>query len=136
VANGAAGGQSAASDAPATAPTAFVGRNDPSDVKTADTFSTFSNNSNAHHAEKVAGYDVAYVGNIAFEASIDSIKALFEPYGVTKVRLHTDKDTGKSKGYAHVHFQDAESLDKAVAINGTNFFGRNLRIGYAQQKKT
>jgi nucleolin len=91
--------------------------------------------SNASHAAKVPGYNVAYVGNIAFEASPDEIKALFEPYGVIKVRLHTDKDTGKPKGYAHVHFKDAEGLDKAVAINGTNFFGRNLRIGYAQQKK-
>ena len=91
--------------------------------------------SNASLAAKVPGYNVAYVGNIAFEASPDEIKALFEPYGVIKVRLHTDKDTGKPKGYAHVHFKDAEGLDKAVATNGTNFFGRNLRIGYAQQKK-
>lgn len=55
-------------------------------------------------APKTAGYNVAYVGNIAFEANAENVEALFEPYGVTRVRLHTDKDTGKPKGYAHVHF--------------------------------
>jgi RNA recognition motif-containing protein len=29
-----------------------------------------------------------------------------------QVRLHTDKATGKSKGYAHVHFADEAGLDK------------------------
>ena len=56
-------------------------------------------------APKTAGYNVAYVGNIAFEATPENIESLFEPYGVTKVRLHTDKDTGRPKGYAHVHFK-------------------------------
>lgn len=56
-------------------------------------------------APKTAGYDVAYVGNVAFEADEAALRALFEPCGVTKVRLHTDKDTGRSKGYAHVHFK-------------------------------
>eukprot|EP00890_Picochlorum_soloecismus_P004224 jgi/Picsp_1/4802/NSC_02170-R1_protein len=86
-------------------------------------------------APKTAGYNVAYVGNIAFEASSEAVKALFEPYGVTLVRLHTDKDTGKPKGYAHVHFRDEESLDKAMALNGTPLMGRKIRVGYAQPKK-
>ena len=34
------------------------------------------------------------------------------PYKATLVRLHTDKDTGKPKGFAHVHFPDAESLER------------------------
>jgi RNA recognition motif-containing protein len=56
-------------------------------------------------APKVAGYDVAYVGNIAYEADEAAVRALFEPYGVTKVRIHTDKDTGRPKGFAHIHFE-------------------------------
>jgi nucleolin len=55
---------------------------------------------------------VAYVGNIAFEVTPGELQALFEPYGVTKVRLHTDQHTGKSKGYAHVHFADEGGLDR------------------------
>ena len=37
---------------------------------------------------------------------------LFKPYGAKLVRLHTDKGTGKSKGFAHVHFPEGDSLDR------------------------
>ena len=44
-------------------------------------------------------------GNVAWEADDKALARLFEPCGVVKVRLHTDKDTGKPKGFAHVHFK-------------------------------
>lgn len=86
-------------------------------------------------APKIAGYDVAYVGNVAYEADDAALRALFEPFGVTKVRLHTDKDTGRPKGFAHVHFKDEASLDAAMSLDGTQLFGRKIRVGYAQPKK-
>ena len=61
--------------------------------------------------QKTPGYNVAYVGNIAFEVTPQELQELFSPHGVTKVRLHTDMVTGKSKGYAHVHFATEEGLD-------------------------
>jgi nucleolin len=42
---------------------------------------------------------------VAFEADEKELLRLFEGYDVTKVRLHTDKETGKSKGFAHIHFK-------------------------------
>lgn len=63
---------------------------------------------------QVEGYNVAYVGNIAFEADEDDLRELFSGCNITKVRMHTDKDTGKFKGYAHVHFADEESLDRLI----------------------
>lgn len=53
-----------------------------------------------------------------------------------QVRLHTDKESGRSKGYAHVHFPDEASLEKAVGKSCMDFYGRNLKIGFAQKKKT
>ena len=61
---------------------------------------------------QVAGYHVAYVGNLSFDASDTEVQQLFPDCNVTKVRLHTDKVTGKSRGFAHVHFLDEEGLDK------------------------
>lgn len=58
------------------------------------------------------GYNVAYVGNVAFDASKDQLKEVFQDCRVAFVRLHTDKVTGNSKGFAHVHFEDEESLDR------------------------
>jgi hypothetical protein len=85
---------------------------------------------------KVAGYNVAYVGNIAFEATTEDIKALFEGCEVTRIRLHTDRDTGRSKGYAHVHFETEAGLDRAVGqFNGASLHGRGVRVSYAQLKK-
>ncbi|KAF6252896.1 hypothetical protein COO60DRAFT_1550635 [Scenedesmus sp. NREL 46B-D3] len=84
---------------------------------------------------KTAGYNVAYVGNIAFEAGPDDLQALFAECGVSKVRLHTDKATGKSKGYAHVHFADEAGLDRALALSGSQLHGRGIKVSYGQPKK-
>eukprot|EP00887_Chlorella_sp_A99_P005571 scaffold1.g5571.t1 len=89
-------------------------------------------------APKTPGYHCAYVGeselegNVAYEADDQALRKLFEPY---HVRLHTDKDTGKSKGFAHVHFASEGDLDGAMALDGTPLFGRKLRVGYAQPKR-
>ena len=84
---------------------------------------------------QVPGYHVAYVGNIAFDVDEGTLKGIFEDCGALFVRLHTDKHSGRSKGFAHVHFPDSETLERAVAKDGTELSGRNLRVSYAQPKK-
>eukprot|EP00891_Asterochloris_glomerata_P001917 jgi/Astpho2/1917/fgenesh1_pg.00038_%23_61_t len=86
-------------------------------------------------APKTPGYPVAYVGNIGFDVHSSELRKVFEDCNVTKVRLHTDKDTGKSKGFAHIHFADDECLDRAMSHDGTELGGRRIKIGYAQPKK-
>jgi hypothetical protein len=95
------------------------------------------NGGGAAAAPKVPGYNVAYVGNIAFEAGPDDVAALFAGCGsgVSRVRLHTDRLTGASRGYAHVHFRDEAGLDAAVReCDGAELCGRPVRVGYAQPK--
>lgn len=89
----------------------------------------------APEPSKVDGYWVAYVGNISFEVSSEQLEGVFADVGVEKVRLHTDKASGQSKGYAHVHFKNEESLEQAIGMTGHNLEGRNLKISYAQKKK-
>ena len=76
----------------------------------------------------------ALAGNVAWEADDKALMALFQPYGVERVRLHTDKDTGRSKGFAHVHFKEEGGLDGAMALDGTQLMGRRIKVGYAQPK--
>ncbi|GIL82358.1 hypothetical protein Vretimale_11830 [Volvox reticuliferus] len=85
---------------------------------------------------RVAGYPVAYCGNIAFEVGVEELQQLFSGAGVvpTQIRLHVDKASGRSKGYAHVHFVNDEDVEKAVALDGTSFHGRKIRVSYAQPK--
>eukprot|EP00201_Polytomella_parva_P004784 CAMPEP_0175074940 /NCGR_PEP_ID=MMETSP0052_2-20121109/21653_1 /TAXON_ID=51329 ORGANISM="Polytomella parva, Strain SAG 63-3" /NCGR_SAMPLE_ID=MMETSP0052_2 /ASSEMBLY_ACC=CAM_ASM_000194 /LENGTH=635 /DNA_ID=CAMNT_0016343429 /DNA_START=224 /DNA_END=2131 /DNA_ORIENTATION=+ len=98
---------------------------------------------------KTPGYNVAYVGNLPYDATVEEIKAFFADCNCSFVRLHTaqqgkDGDSserrkgaggGTSKGYAHIHFADEEGLDKAIAMNGKSFKDRELRVSYAQPKR-
>jgi hypothetical protein len=69
---------------------------------------------------RVAGYPVAYVGNVAFEVGAPELEALFGGAGAppSRVRLHTDKASGRSKGYAHVHFASDDAVDRCGGGGG------------------
>jgi cold-inducible RNA-binding protein len=77
-----------------------------------------------------------FVGNLDFAATESSIRALFEPYGaVERVNLVTDRDTGRSRGFAFVEMTDSAEADRAItALNGTNLEGRALNINEARPK--
>ena len=77
-----------------------------------------------------------YVGNLDFGATEESIRSLFETYGtVDKVSLVTDRDTGRSRGFAFVEMSDSAQADKAVAaLNGMQVDGRALSVNEARPK--
>jgi cold-inducible RNA-binding protein len=76
------------------------------------------------------------VGNLDFAATESSIRSLFEPYGsVDRVNLVTDRETGRSRGFAFVEMTDAAQADRAIAaLNGHNLDGRALNINEARPK--
>ena len=61
---------------------------------------------------------MAYVANLAYELGPDAVREVFKGMIVERVRLHTDKKTGRSRGFAHVHFGDEESLDRYGLVVG------------------
>lgn len=77
-----------------------------------------------------------FVGNLDFSATEDSLRALFETYGtVERVNVVTDRDTGRSRGFAFIEMTDAAEADRAMsALNGSNLGGRALRIDEARPK--
>ena len=77
-----------------------------------------------------------FVGNLDFSATESSIRSLFEPYGnIERVNLVTDRDTGRSRGFAFVEMTDAAEADKAIAaLNGTDQNGRALNVNEARPK--
>jgi nucleolin len=53
-----------------------------------------------------------------------------------KVRIATDRETGRSKGFAHVDFSTPDLASRAVSeLNGVELMGRSLRIDHAQRKE-
>lgn len=77
-----------------------------------------------------------FVGNLDFSATESAVRALFEPYGnVERVSIVTDRDTGRSRGFAFVEMTDSAEADRAInALNGTQLDGRALNINEARPK--
>ena len=76
-----------------------------------------------------------FVGNLDFGATEDSIRELFEAQGaVESVKLMTDRDTGRSRGFAFVEMAEGDA-DRAIkSLHGTNFGGRTLNVSEARPK--
>jgi RNA recognition motif-containing protein len=75
-----------------------------------------------------------YVGNLSFTATEDQVKDLFSQYGTPdSVRLITDRETGRPKGFGFVEFSnDQEARNAMSALNGQDFGGRALTVNEAR----
>ena len=78
-----------------------------------------------------------YVGNLAFTTTDHDLRQLFEPYGaVDEVRLITDRDTGRSKGFGFVEMPDSTTAKTAIAgLQGKEFAGRTLTVNEAKPRE-
>lgn len=77
-----------------------------------------------------------FVGNLDFAATESSLRSLFEPFGnVDRVSVVTDRDTGRSRGFAFVEMADGAEADAAIAaLNGSEVNGRALNVNEARPK--
>ena len=73
-----------------------------------------------------------FVKNLPFAATEDSIYELFGD-GVKSVRLPTDRETGRVKGFGYVEFNSVESLESAVKETW-ELDGRSLTVDKAGNK--
>lgn len=76
-----------------------------------------------------------YVGNLPFDTTEESVRALFATHGtVEKLTLVTDRDTGRPRGFGFVEMSNADAARAMQALNGADFSGRALRINEAQDR--
>ena len=77
-----------------------------------------------------------FVGNLDFHATEESLRALFERYGaVNSARIMTDRETGRSRGFAFVEMANETEADQAInALNGYTMDGRALNVNEARPK--
>ena len=78
-----------------------------------------------------------YVGSISFNATEESLQDLFASIGeVESVKIITDQDTGRSKGFGFVEMSSAEEAKKAIEqLNGTKFMERTLVVNEARPQQ-
>ncbi len=77
-----------------------------------------------------------YVGNLPHSTTEDELRNLFQAHGaMERVSMVTDRETGRSRGFAFVEMTDAGEAEKAIAaLNGTELGGRALKINEAKPK--
>ncbi len=78
-----------------------------------------------------------YVGNLSYSTSESEIEKLFSQYGpIDSVKIITDRQTGRSKGFGFVEMTNAEDADKAIAeLNGKDIGGRALTVNEARPRE-
>ena len=78
-----------------------------------------------------------YVSNIAFNASPQDLRQLFESYGaVDKVNIITDRDTGQSRGFGFVEMPDSTAAKAAIqGVQGKDLAGRTLTVNEAKPRE-
>ena len=78
-----------------------------------------------------------FVGNIPYSTTEQDLKTLFERSGakVESVRVITDFDTGRSKGYAFVEMATGDEADRAIKdLNNYNLNGRSIVVNEARPR--
>ena len=77
-----------------------------------------------------------YIGGLPFELSEGDIITIFSQYGEPVwIKLARDKETGKSRGFAWIKYEDQRSCDLAVDnLGGANIMDRTIRVDHARYK--
>jgi RNA recognition motif-containing protein len=78
-----------------------------------------------------------YVGNLPFSASEDQVRELFgqNDRTVVEVRLITDRDTGRPRGFGFVEMGSEEEAQGAISeLNGYSMDGRPLTVNEARER--
>jgi RNA recognition motif-containing protein len=78
-----------------------------------------------------------YVGNLPFSTTEAELRAAFESHGdVDSVNVITDRESGRSRGFAFVEMSEASAADAAMrALDGSEMGGRSLRVNEAQERR-
>lgn len=75
-----------------------------------------------------------YVGNLPWSATEQDVEKLFATYGqVSSVKLISDRETGRARGFGFVEMESG--ADEAIAaLDGSEYGGRSLKVNEARPR--
>jgi RNA recognition motif-containing protein len=78
-----------------------------------------------------------FIGSLAYATTDDGLKDFFAQIGpVASARVITDRETGRSKGFGFVEFENEDDNQKAVdQLNGKELDGRPINVSLARPKE-
>eukprot|EP01041_Mallomonas_annulata_P002575 gene2575-5026_t len=80
----------------------------------------------------VEKHDV-FVGNLSYTTTEEQLREIFSPVGpIAGIRIVTDRDTGRPRGFAFVEYLDAATALSAIRnLDGHELNNRKLRVSYS-----
>jgi RNA recognition motif-containing protein len=77
-----------------------------------------------------------FVANFPYTTSSDALRDLFAPYGpVVSVKIATDRETGRSRGFGFVEMETEDACTLAIEkLNGADVGGRPLAVRRAEDR--
>lgn len=78
-----------------------------------------------------------YVGNLPYSTRQDELESLFAEFGkVASATVAMDRETGRSRGFGFVEFEDDAAADAAIAaMDGKEQDGRALTVNVARPRE-
>ena len=77
-----------------------------------------------------------FVGNLPFSVTEDELRSLFEEFGtVESVKLITDRETGRPRGFGFVEMDNADADSAIKSLNGKDIDGRAIKVNQAEERK-
>ena len=77
-----------------------------------------------------------FVGGLSWNTDDNGLRQAFEKFGaVSEVRVITDRETGRSRGFGFVTFEDSNSANSAISeMDGQELDGRTIRVNEAEDR--
>ncbi len=77
-----------------------------------------------------------FVGGLAWATTSETLAEVFSQFGeVVESKVIVDRETGRSRGFGFVTFEDSESAEEAIrAMNGQELDGRTIRVDRARER--
>jgi RNA recognition motif-containing protein len=78
-----------------------------------------------------------FVANLNFRVKTDQLQELFEQYGeVDSVKIITDRDSGRSKGFGFIEMADETAARNAISkLDNQELEGRNIVVKEARPRE-
>lgn len=77
-----------------------------------------------------------FVANFPYSTTDDELSGLFGPHGeVLSVKVATDRETGRSRGFGFVEMGSEQEADNAIReLDGFQMGGRSLAVRVAEER--
>jgi cold-inducible RNA-binding protein len=77
-----------------------------------------------------------FVGGLSWNTTDEGLREAFSRFGsVVEAKVVTDRETGRSRGFGFVSYQDAaEGASAQQAMDGASLDGRSIRVNAAEDK--